>query len=75
MSIHKSLVVSSKLKRDRNVLKKTERIGILESKGQWKEGDSIYKLPKVAPLFRVKKSKGADKKAEKKDEKAGKSAK
>lgn len=47
MSIHKSLAVSSSLVKKRNVLKKDERIEILKKRGLWKDGDSIYKLPKV----------------------------
>jgi small basic protein (TIGR04137 family) len=57
MSIHKSLVASSKLKRHRNVLTKTERIEILKQQGRWKEGDSVFRLPKVASIAMIKKTK------------------
>lgn len=68
MSIHKSLMISSKLKRHRNVLKRDERLNIMSEKGTWKEGDSVYNLPKVSAGFKMKKSKGKEKAAEKKEE-------
>ena len=46
MSIHKSLRVGSTLKRYRNVLKRTERVVLMQERGTWKEGDSVYGLPK-----------------------------
>lgn len=66
MSIHRSLVVSSALKRQRNVLNRAERIELLEKQGRWTEGDSVFKLPKVAVAFKHKKSKGKKKKDEEK---------
>lgn len=55
MSIHKSLFISSKLKRHRNVLKRGERIEILSKKGIWKEESSVYGLPKVLSGTKMKK--------------------
>ena len=45
MSIHKSLRSKSKLQRQRNVLKRSERIEKLEDEGRWTEGDPIFGLP------------------------------
>ena len=47
MSIHKSLVPASKLKRHRNVLTRTERLEILTKEERWKEGNSVFGLAKV----------------------------
>ena len=48
MSIHKSLVTKSRLKRHRNVLSRTERILKLEEQEKWdEEKDSVFALPKV----------------------------
>ncbi|HPY75056.1 MAG: small basic protein [Planctomycetes bacterium] len=58
MSIHKSLRVGSTLKRYRNVLKRTERVVLMQERGTWKEGDSVYGLPKMRAGFKMKKSKG-----------------
>jgi len=63
MSIHKSLVSKTILKRDRNVLTRAERVKELEDKGKWKEGDSVFALPKVR--IRKVKAGGKHKKAEK----------
>lgn len=56
MSIHKSLVPQSRLRRHRNVLTRRERIDRLLSEGKWKEADgSVFGLPKVKNiLFKVK---------------------
>lgn len=62
MSIHKSLNRGDTLKRHKNVLTREERITVLESKGKWKEGDSIYNLPKVANRKPVVKKKSKKKK-------------
>ena len=50
MSIHPSLVLSEKDKMSRSVLKRTERIRQMHEKGKWKEGDSVYGLPKIKTL-------------------------
>lgn len=47
MSIHKSLVPASKLKRHRNVLTRGERLQILLKEDRWEEGKSVFGLPKV----------------------------
>ena len=65
MSIHKSLVVSSKLKRHRNVLTRNERIEYLQRQGHWSEDSSVFALPKVASRFKLKKGKGKTKKEKK----------
>ena len=39
MSQHSSLKSASKIKVKRNVLKRFERVDILKSNGEWKEGD------------------------------------
>ncbi|NUM33803.1 MAG: small basic protein [Candidatus Brocadiae bacterium] len=69
MSIHKSLLISSKLKRHRNVLKRGERIEILAKKGIWKEESSVFGLPKVLAGAKMKKVvKVKEKKEEGKEE-------
>lgn len=58
MSIHPSLVLSEKDKLSRSVLKRTERIRQMHEKGKWKEGDSVYGLPKIKTLkIKIKKEK------------------
>lgn len=49
MSMHPSLKSASKIKTKRNVLKRFERIDLLKSRGQWKEGDRALGLPKTKP--------------------------
>ena len=63
MSIHKSLVSRGKLKRHRNVLSRLEQLTILTKEEKWKEGDSIFGLPKVRHILQKTKSK-AKKEAE-----------
>ena len=49
MSLDRSLKGKSTLERHRNVLKRAERIDILEDNDKWTEGKSgIYNLPKVS---------------------------
>ena len=58
MSLHPSLTVSEKDKMTRSVLKRTERIRQMQEKGKWKEGDSVYNLPKIKTLrIKIKKEK------------------
>jgi small basic protein (TIGR04137 family) len=58
MSIHPSLNTPEKDKKPRSVLKRTERLRTMISKGQWKEGDSVYGLPKIKTVrIRIKKEK------------------
>lgn len=60
MSQHPSLRVSDKDKKQRSVLKRHERIKILQEKEKWKEEDSVYGLPKVKIVrFKIKKEKAA----------------
>jgi small basic protein (TIGR04137 family) len=47
MSVHPSLKSGSALKAKRSVAKRFERTEILKKKGKWKEGDSVYGLPKT----------------------------
>ena len=58
MSIHPSLNSPGKDSKDKTVLKRIERIRIMLEKGQWKEGDPVYGLPKIKTLrIRIKKEK------------------
>jgi small basic protein (TIGR04137 family) len=58
MSIHPSLASSDKHKKQRSILKRTERIRILMEKGKWKEGDDVYGLPKIKTVrIKIKKEK------------------
>lgn len=47
LSIDKSLVVKGKLVGKRSVLSKAERVKVLQEEGRWKEGESLFGLPKV----------------------------
>jgi len=47
MSLDKSLKTKAHLVRQRNVLKRAERIARLKEEERWKEGDSPLALPKV----------------------------
>jgi len=64
MSTHKSLRSKARLIRRRNVLTRMERVRLLEEQEKWKEGQSVFGLPKI----KIKHSK-IGKKA-KKEEKA-----
>jgi len=58
MSIHPSLAISEKDKKPRSVLKRSERIRMMMEKGQWKEGDKVYGLPKIKTVrIKIKKEK------------------
>ncbi len=49
MSLDRSLKGKSTLERHRNVLKRAERISLLEDNDKWTEGKSgVFNLPKVA---------------------------
>jgi small basic protein (TIGR04137 family) len=66
MSIHPSLSSSDKDKKQRSVLKRTERLRIMLEKGQWREGDPVYGLPKIKTIrIKIKKEKAAAVAAEK----------
>ena len=58
MSIHPSLAISEKDKKQRSVLKRSERIRAMAEKGSWKEGDKVYGLPKLKTVrIKIKKEK------------------
>jgi small basic protein (TIGR04137 family) len=58
MSIHPSLTISEKDKKVRSVLKRSERIKQMQEKSNWKQGDSVYGLPKLKSLrIKIKKEK------------------
>ncbi len=58
MSIHPSLHAADKSKKQRSVLKRAERIRIMAEKEQWKEGDDVYRLPKIKTIrIKIKKEK------------------
>ncbi len=58
MSIHPSLKLSEKDKKQRSVLKRTERIRMMMEKGTWKDGDNVYGLPKIKTVrIKIKKEK------------------
>ena len=58
MSIHPSLTISEKDKKVRSVLKRSERIKQMQEKSKWKQGDSVYGLPKLKTLrIKIKKEK------------------
>lgn len=58
MSIHPSLAASDKDKKQRSVLKRVERIRTMHEKGQWKEGDNVFGLPKIKTIkIKIKKEK------------------
>ena len=58
MSIHPSLNISDKDKKQRSVLKRSERLKIMLEKGQWKEGEKVYGLPKIKTIrIKIKKEK------------------
>lgn len=65
MSIHPSLGAAVKGKQQKSVLKRTERIKHLMSKGLWKEESKVFGLPKIKALrIKIKKEKAAEKPAE-----------
>ncbi len=49
MRQHLSLRGSSKITSRRNVLKRFERVNLLQKRGQWKEGDRGLGLRKTKP--------------------------
>jgi len=60
MSIHPSLSSSAKVKKSRSVLKRAERLKILMDKDSWKQGQSIFGLPKIKTIrIKIKKEKAA----------------
>ncbi|MBL7070509.1 MAG: small basic protein [Candidatus Omnitrophica bacterium] len=58
MSVHPSLKSTDKNKKQRSVLKRTERIKKMIDKDEWKEGDSVFGLPKIKTVkLKLKKEK------------------
>lgn len=58
MSIHPSLKLSDKDKKQRSVLKRTERLRTMMEKDEWKPGDEVCGLPKIKTLrIKIKKEK------------------
>jgi len=49
MSRHTSLKTSGKIKAKRNVMKRFERVEALKKRGQWKDGQRVFGLPKTKP--------------------------
>ena len=64
MSLHKSLVSKSALKRHRNVLNRAERIKMLVEEGKWDDARSVFGLPKVRSIKAKKKGKAKEKAVE-----------
>jgi len=54
MSIDKSLKLKGGHTRTRNVLKLEERMDLMKERGQWKDGQSIYGIPKTRVSFAKK---------------------
>jgi len=63
MSIHPSLSSSKQGNKQGSVLKRIERLRFMLEKGQWKEGDNVYNLPKIK-ILRIKIKKEKAEKAE-----------
>lgn len=62
MSIHPSLGSAAKGKKQRSVLKRTERIRDLLEKGKWADSSTVYGLPKIKMTrLKIKKEKAAEK--------------
>jgi small basic protein (TIGR04137 family) len=49
MSRHPSFKPPAGLSKNRNVLKRFERVELLKKRGQWKEGDRVVSLIKTKP--------------------------
>jgi small basic protein (TIGR04137 family) len=64
VSIDKSLITKGKLTRHRNVLTRPERIKVLTDENLWKDGRSVFGLPKVKTLKVRKKAKVEKEKTE-----------
>lgn len=61
MSIHKSLFTAGKLRWHRNVLTRAERLEILKKEDRWKEGQSVFGIPKVRSIMMKAKKKAKEK--------------
>jgi len=49
--MHSSFKAATKITVKRNVLKRYERVNLLQKRGQWKDGDRAFGLPKTKPEF------------------------
>jgi small basic protein (TIGR04137 family) len=49
MSQHRSFKSANKIKTQRNVLKRFERVEQLKKQGRFKDGQSVFGLPKTKP--------------------------
>lgn len=49
MTQHRSLKGSSAIKARRNVMKRFERVEVLKKQGRFKDGQSVFNLPKTKP--------------------------
>ncbi|MDP2898164.1 MAG: small basic protein [bacterium] len=49
MSQHPSFGSGGKIRAKKNVLPRYDRVQLLKKKGKWKDGDSVYGLPKTKP--------------------------
>ena len=56
MTVDRSLKLKSNLLRARSVLSRAERLAELKEAGKWRDGDSVFGLPKVK-VRRVKRKK------------------
>jgi small basic protein (TIGR04137 family) len=65
MSIDRSLKTAGSLSRHRNVLTRAERLSKLKNEERWKDGSSVFGLPKVG-----NRTAKVGKKAKKKEEEA-----
>ncbi len=57
-------MTGGKLRRHRNVLTRAERIEILKKEERWKEGQSVFGLPKVRSIMMRAKKKAKEETAE-----------
>ena len=65
MTLHKSLKSANAMKRQRSVLTRAERVAVLSDDGRWKEGQSVFGLPKVRQyVMKRRHAKAAKKEAE-----------
>jgi small basic protein (TIGR04137 family) len=61
MSIHPSLSASAQNKKQKSVLKRSERLKKMLEKGSWHEGDSVFGLPKIKTVrIKIKKEKAKE---------------
>ena len=61
MSIHPSLSASAQNKKQKSVLKRSERLRIMIEKGSWQQGKSVFGLPKIKTVrIKIKKEKAKE---------------